>query len=324
MIVKNAENSLKACLDSVSGIINELVIGFDSTSCAKDKSKQIAQDWADAHHIPLTTMTIESPLVTGFDSARNQTIDKASGDWILWLDSDEYMVHGGNLHKYLRNNAFNGYAIQQHHISAEPVGLMKTDLPVKLFRNHRGINFIGKVHEHPEKEINKGVGYASLIDDVCVMHYGYTDEHTRRQRFQRNIGLMQQDRKANPERRLGMFLWMRDLAQMCRYTMEQNGGYITPDMKRMADDGIKIWEELLDMGETRMLIDGMEFYDTLSQIKGNGIAMSFAVGADYQDPDQATKGAKVIKAYFAKKEHATDLMSALANESVKPFQKAYF
>ena len=53
-----------------------------------------------------------------------------------------------------------------------------------------------------------------LLPVVKIAHYGYKDEGTRKERFARNLPLILRDREENPERILGKFLWLRDLAQM--------------------------------------------------------------------------------------------------------------
>ena len=158
---------------------------------------------------------------------------------------------------------------------------MKTDLPSRFFRNNKGIKFFGVVHEHPELELNKGIGHATIMSDVSIAHYGYSTEEVRRKRFERNIGLLIRDRQKNPDRMLGKFLWLRDLSQMCRWEAEANGGRITEAMRERARIGIKIWEELLDANQMRMLADpdNLSFYSTLVQVLGVGFDFGFTMDA---------------------------------------------
>jgi glycosyltransferase involved in cell wall biosynthesis len=325
MIVHNAEATIKRCLDSMKDIVSEIIIAIDETTT--DRTERVIADWkSDLRGLwpVVKTISIKSPIEIGFDEARNQSIAEACGDWILWLDDDEILVHPENIYKYLRVNGFHGYAIRQNHFTAEPLGVMKVDMPCRLFRNHRGVKFFGVVHEHPEVAINDGVGFVQLIPDMEIIHEGYTTENIRRGRFERNIGLLARDREKHPNRKLGKFLWFRDLAQMCRYEMEKNGGNVTPAMMERAKTGLKIWEELIEEKELRMVVDGMEFYDILSRINGGGFEFAFALDSSKLNGGTHLERVKPISANFASKEHVLKLFNALAEERVKDYERKYF
>ena len=325
MIVKDAEETLLRALRSAQGVVDEIIIGLDETT--QDGTRAVIDAFIASRPglwPVVTVFDMPSPLDIGFDEARNQTIDKAAGDWILWMDADEVLTHPDNLFKYLQNNAFDGYAIRQHHFAVQPLGVMKTDMPVRLFRNHKGIRFFGVVHEHPEKALNQGVGHVMLLPDVEIAHHGYTTEAVRRRRFDRNIDLLVADREKWPDRILGKFLWIRDLAQMCQYELEINGGQITPEMKRRAQAGIEMWEELLASGQTRMLVDGLQFYSTLAQILGNSFEFGFKLDASKANGGIHLEQAQPITAHFVKREHVDKLFEALTTEKVKDYESRYF
>ena len=323
MIVKDAEADILRCLKSVEDHVNEVVIGLDRTT--SDGTLKIITEWANnlKGSPSVVVENIDSPLETGFDAARNKTIDLASGEWVLWMDSDEVMHHPQAMDKYLRNNQFSGYAIQQHHFTVEPAGLLKTDLPCRLFRNNQGIKFFGVVHEHPEKELNKGVGHVHLIHDLSIAHHGYSTEDVRRGRFSRNIGLMVRDRELYPKRNLGKFLWIRDLAQMCIYDMEHNGNRVSPEMRERAEHGINLWKDLLSDGQTRMCIESLEYYSMLNGFDGEGFHFSFKLGSNKHARADITN-TPVIAGYFDSQESINALFSKLVNEGVKDYGSRYF
>ena len=130
-----------------------------------------------------------------------------------------------------------------------------------MFRNHIGIQFFGRIHEHPETALNAGVGHALVLPDVTIAHYGYSTEEVRRKRFTRNFGLMQLDREVNPQRILGKFLWVRDLAQAIGYEREM-GAPLSKEMVERAREGIVLWRELLDLN-ARMATDALPYYSAL-------------------------------------------------------------
>ncbi len=325
MIVHNAEGTLKKCLDSFVDCVDEILICVDETTT--DKTQEIINNYIDSQrgYWPvIKSKTIKSPLEIGFDEARNESIRDASGDWVFWIDDDETVSGINNIFKYLHNNAYDGYAIKQHHFSMEPLGVMKTDLPCRLFRNHKGVKFYGVVHEHPELVMNSGVGHVQLLPDVEIAHNGYEDEDIRRGRFHRNLDLLARDREKYPDRILGKFLWVRDLAQMCKYEMEMNGGRVTQEMKLRADEGIILWEDLLNSGELRMISDGMEFYSFLAQIKGNSFEFGFMIDSSKLNGGLHLAQAKPIQSHFVSIEHVNKLMQALTNEKVKDYDSKYY
>jgi len=236
------------------------------------------------------------------------------------------LFHPENVRKYLRENMFNAYAIKQLHYSVEPAGIMKTDLPSRFYRNGKGIKFFGVVHEHPELEINKGVGHATIMGDVTIAHYGYSTEEVRRKRFERNIGLLVRDREKYPDRVLGKFLWLRDLSQMCRWEAEANGGHVTEAMVERAKAGIAIWGELLDAGQLRMITDSdnMSFYSTLVEILGEGFDFGFTMDASKLNGGAHPERQPPITARFYSREHAEKLFLKLMTERTQNYESKYY
>lgn len=325
VIAKDAEHSLGRCLESVKDIAQEIIIAVDETTT--DSTREIAAKYVKGM-APRGELLfdIKSPLEQGFDEARNQCIARAKADWILWIDADEVLFHPERVTKYLRANMFNAYAIKQLHYSVEPACVMKVDLPSRLFRNGKGIKFFGMVHEHPELELNKGIGHAVVIGDASIAHYGYSTEAVRRQRFERNIGLLIRDREKFPERQLGKFLWVRDLAQMCRWEAESNGARVTEAMVERAKVGIKIWEELLDAGQLRMLADpdNLSFYSTLVQVLGVGFDFGFTMDSSKLNGGAHPEKQTPLSARFYSKEHAEKLFLKLLAERTTNYDSKYF
>lgn len=323
MIVYNAEATLMACLKSVIGVVDEVVISLDEKT--NDNTLQVIDNFkAIAGAPPVSVHTIPPVLDTGFAAARNSSIIHTSADWILWMDADETLQHGHNLQKYLKPNMFNGYAIQQHHFAVEPLGVLKTDLPCRIFRNNIGMKFFGVVHEHPELALNDGPGSIQVIGDVAIAHNGYTTEEIRRKRFERNIGLMHRDRKENPTRILGKFLWIRDLAQMITYQLEQTGGQLQPHHFEMAKEGMQLWEELIKDKQTRMLADGMQYYSVLARLLGQGFECSFAIKTSKLNGGADLSKTVPISGFFHSKEHVNMFITSLLDQESSNYESRYF
>tara|TARA_R110000824_G_scaffold13459_1_gene58584 strand:- start:2235 stop:5096 length:2862 start_codon:yes stop_codon:yes gene_type:complete len=296
MITKNAEGMLHRALKSVQDLAHEIIVCDNGST---DSTIEIAKSYG------AKIITCEPATVIGFDAARNHSIEKAKGDWILWIDADEELLDPMNVRKYLRDNMFKGYSVKQHHFTADGSEI-KIDLPVRLFRNNSGVKFLGYVHEHPEIGKNLGVGASTVLSDVNIAHDGYLTENVRRGRFVRNIELMQMDRKLNPDRLLGKFLWIRDLIHLARYEIQQNN-------KQMTQKAVGYYEEAQELFRKEFLTDNnmyqeeaLMFYSESMRSLNIGIDFNFSIKADKDIP---TRGREHIARFKDSEEFFTYLKS---------------
>ena len=81
MIVKNEEETLARCLDSVQGIFDEIII-VDTGS--EDKTAAIASRY--------TEKVFRFQWRYDFAAARNYSFSLASADYIMWLDADDVLL----------------------------------------------------------------------------------------------------------------------------------------------------------------------------------------------------------------------------------------
>jgi len=330
-IAKDAQYDIPRLLRSVSSIVDEIIVGVDegTTDETWEAIRQLNLG-NRSPKLPIQVFTIPSPTEIGFDAARNLVIEKAKMQWIMWADSDEELIGAERVPKYLRNNGWNGYGVPQHHFAVEPLGVLSTDFPVRLFRRNDKVRFLGVVHEHPTliSDINKGVGHAWVVHELHFTHHGYPTEPVRRARFARNISLMARDREANPERILGKFLWIRDLALMCRFEILDNGGMVSPEMRHKAEMGLELWEKVLDEHKDhpqtiRMVKDHLEFYDTLVNVLDQGFTfrMKLASGMSVNAPQLSQM--PELSARFLNKRHLDKFLSIVIDSEVENYEQKY-
>jgi hypothetical protein len=248
----------------------------------------------------------------------------------MWADADEELISGERLPKYFRQNGWKGYGIPQHHFSTEPLGVLSTDFPVRIFRRDDDVRFRGVVHEHPENctKPNDGVGFAFVLHEIHFSHGGYATEDIRRKRFMRNIELMARDRAKNPDRLLGKFLWIRDLALMCRFELESNGSYITPMMQTKAEEGLALWEDTIDnYGDhpqvRRMVKDHLEFYDTLVNVMDQGFVFKLRLSSGDAGVPVDLNGSPELSARFLNKKHLDKFLSLVIDDEVNDYEQKY-
>jgi len=317
IITKPDGDTLAKTLKTIQPITDQYVIGIDG-------EENEGRAWQIAREYGAEVFKIESPLKSGFDVARNTTIQRATCDWIMWIDDDEQLEWPDRFSKYLKQNQYDSYAIHQHHFSAEPAGIIKSDWPCRVFRNHIGAKFFGVVHEHPELELNKGCGHTFLTaaNEVAIMHNGYDTEDVRRKRFARNWDLMIRDREKYPTRELAKFLWIRDLVHMNRFELEQNGSKITEEMKVRAKEAVDMWRELVKQKKYRLLRDSIEYYSEAVSLLTGGGGMAFETGcrANIFGMGDKINGSAMptIRAKFLDVEDVKSFSAAILEEKLNP------
>src|SRR4051795_4992140 len=80
MIVKNEQENLPACLESVRGLFDEIVV-VDTGST--DRTMEIARE--------LGARVFDFIWVNDFAAARNAALARATGDYAFWLDADDVL-----------------------------------------------------------------------------------------------------------------------------------------------------------------------------------------------------------------------------------------
>ncbi|MBZ4687659.1 MAG: hypothetical protein JG764_1292 [Clostridiales bacterium] len=138
MIVKNEEENLQACLDSVSHQVDEIVI-VDTGST--DSTLEIARKF--------TNKIYRYPWDDDFSAARNFAIEKASSEWILSLDADEELAaETGDLKGLItRDKSTEAYLLPLDNPTADGNGEYNRFLVLRLFKNNGQYRFEGKIHE---------------------------------------------------------------------------------------------------------------------------------------------------------------------------------
>ena len=81
LIVRDEERFLEACLRSLAGRVDEIVVVDTGSS---DRSREIAGD--------LGARVLEFQWNDDFAAARNAAVDASRGQWVLYIDADERVI----------------------------------------------------------------------------------------------------------------------------------------------------------------------------------------------------------------------------------------
>lgn len=196
MIVKNEEKVLARCLDSVQGLVDEIVV-VDTGST--DRTKEIAGQY--------TTLIYDYEWKQDFSDARNFAGAKAGGDWIFVLDADEY-VDRGNLADVVDNLGKTDAAIdvlsaQIYNFTGNYAENLVIHTYYKFYRNRPDLYYYRALHEQLKKTDGEIViGESGLI----VYHTGYLPQvYVAKIKDVRNRLLLDKERKSSKHRAFDYF-----------------------------------------------------------------------------------------------------------------------
>jgi tetratricopeptide (TPR) repeat protein len=183
LITKNEERFLGKCLESVQGLARQIVL-VDTGST--DRTLQIAERFGAEVHSIL--------WIDDFSAARNAALEKARGDWVLFLDADEELIAADRekLLRLMKDPTAIGYRLPMIDREHEEEGV---NYVPRLFRNAPGLFYVGRVHEQvfSSLEVRRAEwGLENKIGDATLLHHGYTKEIVAsRGKVARNLRLLE-------------------------------------------------------------------------------------------------------------------------------------
>ncbi|MBI9049494.1 MAG: glycosyltransferase [Anaerolineaceae bacterium] len=191
LIVKNEEQYLESCLSSIFGKVDEIII-VDTGST--DRTLEIARQYSNK------VFNIAWP--NDFSIARNVSLEKANGDWILVLDADETIDADQLLKLYDLINQTNADAFQvtiRNILPADQLIQYTDQYTLRLFRNRIAYRFSGSIHETLEPSISASDGIINS-SDLVITHHGYAHFISQgdTNRGQRNLKMLQESLLMRP------------------------------------------------------------------------------------------------------------------------------
>lgn len=152
LIVRDEELTLKRCLDSIQGAVDEIVI-VDTGS--QDSTPEIARNYTDR--------CFQFDWIDDFSAARQYAFDQARGDWMVWLDADDVVQGAENIRCLAHTAADDVGAIYWPYVAArDEAGNVTCQFwRERLVRNDSTYRWQGKVHE------------------VLVSHIAWEKQHSR-------------------------------------------------------------------------------------------------------------------------------------------------
>lgn len=183
VIVKNEEKNLPKWLECMSGIADEMVV-VDTGST--DSTVELAER-AGAR-------VFYYKWHNDFAAAKNFAIEQAQGDWIFFLDADEYFTDATRkiirreMESYHKKPGIGVVVCKLINIDSDNYDkVITTILQTRIFRNLPGIRYKGDVHE---QITNSGANLKMVCNtELVILHTGYSSSIVR-EKSRRNLPML--------------------------------------------------------------------------------------------------------------------------------------
>lgn len=169
MIVKNEERHLGRCLQSVKGIVDEIIIADTGST---DRTKDIASSFG--------AKIFDFKWIDDFSAARNYALEQSTSDWNLVLDADEYLVGQCKctIRQFIEKNEKKIGRIR--HIDEFIQNGERRYAQAYLSRLlPKGVKYVGRVHEQVESDLPR----ENLNIEMHHDGYVYADKTDRNLRL---------------------------------------------------------------------------------------------------------------------------------------------
>jgi tetratricopeptide (TPR) repeat protein len=221
MIVKNEEQNLPLCIGPLRSVLDEIVV-VDTGST--DRTKEVARQ--------LGARVFDFPWIDDFSAARNESIRRATGDYVLWLDADDRFDESevqklARLKGLLSPRRDKGYYLYVNNQS--PVDGETHFYQLRIFPKVPGAEFQGRVHEQIFHRLNR-LGIPLIQTDIVLRHTGYPNASAVVQKSERNLRLIHKEMEADPENPILHYNAARTLAGI------QRQAEAIPHLKRVTDN----------------------------------------------------------------------------------------
>jgi tetratricopeptide (TPR) repeat protein len=215
MIVKDEEEMLSACLDSVKDVVDEMII-VDTGST--DATVAIAESFG--------AKVIDFPWTGSFAEARNVSLDHASGDWVLHLDADERVLaeDAPRIRSMLSRVYREGFSLVETNYTGEGEGVAAVaHNALRVWRHRPEYRFEGAIHEQKTQNMPTWLAERFELTGIRMLHFGYLKEViSARGKSERNLELLLEQAKTDesPFNRFNIgteYLQLRQAEQARRY-----------------------------------------------------------------------------------------------------------
>ena len=200
LIVKNEEKNIRKALTWGKHVVKEqIVVDTGST----DRTVEIA--------LEMGAKVFHFKWVDDFSAAKNYAIEQAKGNWIAFLDADEYLSSKDAVKMLLilekiesgevTVNGKKPHVIQTALADVRENGKIASVMrQQRIFQNIEGLRYRNRIHEQICYKVGKELVLGDVAHEITVFHTGYTDQaFADTNKVERNIRLLTKEIEENPE-----------------------------------------------------------------------------------------------------------------------------
>lgn len=164
MIIRNEGRTLQNLLLSVADHVDQIVIGLAGQST--DDTESIIRSWTQGGR-EIETFDIE--WNDDFSEARNQVLERCTGDYFLWLDGDDVLINGNKMQEYIEqypdiDSFYMGYDYARDEQGHNTCFLIRE----RLVKRELGWKWKGAIHEVLLPENTPNIMH---VTDIVVKHH---------------------------------------------------------------------------------------------------------------------------------------------------------
>lgn len=197
MIVRDEKDTLIKLLSEIKDVADEIVIvhtGFDKKvpELVKHFGAKVITDF-----VPEYFEYEGEKYIANFSACRNESLKHATKDYIIWLDADDFMTKADftRLKFFIKNNLGTATFLRLIDKRADKEF---TSLQLRVFPNHKGLEFEHRVHEQISFNVEaKGIKYS--YSDIPVYHIGYHSDEAIYKKLKRNIKILELELQDHPD-----------------------------------------------------------------------------------------------------------------------------
>lgn len=200
LIVKNEEKNIRRALTWGKHVVKEqIVVDTGST----DRTVEIA--------LEMGARVFHFKWIDDFAAAKNYAIEQARGNWIAFLDADEYLSTKDAIKMLLILEKIESGEVSVNGKKPQVIQTALADVrengkiasvmrQLRIFQNIKELRYRNRIHEQIFYTGSDKLVYGDVAHEITVFHTGYTDQaYAETNKVDRNIRLLKREIEENPE-----------------------------------------------------------------------------------------------------------------------------
>lgn len=196
MIVKNEEKNIEQALSWGKEIMQEQIVVDTGSS---DQTVEIAKR--------MGAKVFHFQWKEDFSAAKNFAIDQAAGNWIAFLDADEYLLQKDAKKLKELLEAIETRKEELIEVISCPWlqldddgNIFSSSMQSRIFKKSDELRYCRRIHEYLSHKQRGNQLHAYVTDQISIYHTGYSEiSYKETKKLERNICMINRELKKNPQ-----------------------------------------------------------------------------------------------------------------------------